>query len=387
MPKTSIRQTSPDQATALLEHQVDLLRQNPDLAELLPPIMLWGPPGVGKSSVVRSVAERAGIGFVDIRLSQREPVDLRGLPVPDHKRRVVDWLLAGEWPRDPDSQGILLFDEITAADRSLQVAAYELILDRRLGDLYRLPPGWLVVGAGNRAEDRAVAQTFSSALANRFCHLDIGPDLDDWIRWARRQNLHPDVIAFLRFRPACFFDMEGNVERGWPSPRSWARVARTISHGETLDPALLSLLVSGLIGEGAATEFFAFRSWAQQLPDIKGMLEGRVRIRIPRRIDQRYAFCSGLAHWLWQTSDEPASNAMQRRIGVFFNISGRLSSDFATLTLFDAMQGPDEETSDQRRLALFGHPAFNAWSQQHGTALEQHLNAQLLAATEARTDD
>ena len=135
---------TPDQASTLLGHQLTLMQQDPSLAELLPPVMLWGPPGVGKSSIVRELAAREGIGFIDIRLSQREPVDLRGLPVPDRERGVVDWLLAGEWPRDPDSRGILLFDELTAADRSLQVAAYELILDRRLGDLYRLPPGWLV---------------------------------------------------------------------------------------------------------------------------------------------------------------------------------------------------------------------------------------------------
>jgi len=156
---------TPAQAQQLLCHQVEQLASDPALAEQLPPLMLWGPPGVGKSSVVRQVAEQQNIDFIDIRLAQREPIDLRGLPVPDHERGVVDWLLAGEWPRDPNSRGILLFDELTAADRSLQVAAYELILDRRLGDLYRLPPGWLVVGAGNRSEDRAVAQIFSSALA------------------------------------------------------------------------------------------------------------------------------------------------------------------------------------------------------------------------------
>ncbi|WP_216601340.1 ATP-binding protein [Vreelandella azerica] len=209
---------TPDQTMTLLTHQVQQLAQDPSLAAHLPPLMLWGAPGVGKSTVVRQVTEQEGIGFIDIRLAQREPVDLRGLPVPDTERGVVDWLLAGEWPRDPESRGIVLFDELTAADRSLQVAAYELILDRRLGDLYRLPPGWLVVAAGNRSTDRAVAQTFSSALANRFCHLNLEPDLESWTRWARGQGLHPDVIAFLRFRPECFFSMEGEWSKAGPVP-------------------------------------------------------------------------------------------------------------------------------------------------------------------------
>ena len=123
---------------AQLEHLVKLqlraLRENPDIAMVLPPLMVWGAPGLGKSSILRQAAEKRGIGFIDVRLAQREPVDIRGLPVPGPDG--VKWLVASEWPRDPDSRGIILFDEITAVDRSLQVAAYEFILDRRLGELY-----------------------------------------------------------------------------------------------------------------------------------------------------------------------------------------------------------------------------------------------------------
>ncbi|AMD00389.1 ATP-binding protein [Halomonas chromatireducens] len=370
---------TPDQAITLLTHQLEQLHLQPEMAELLPPIMLWGPPGVGKSSVVRTVAERQDIEFIDIRLAQREPVDLRGLPVPDRERGVVDWLLAGEWPRDPESRGILLFDELTAADRSLQVAAYELILDRRLGDLYRLPPGWLVVGAGNRSEDRAVAQSFSSALANRFCHLSLAPDLESWSRWAAGEGLHPDVIAFLRFRPECFFDMEGSVEQGWPSPRSWARVAQSLAHGRALPAGVQALMIHGLVGQGAGTEFLAFREWALKLPDIPSMLAGKTPIQIPERADQRYAFCSGLAHALWKGLEIDAlhEEIAQKRLARFFEISQALSADFATLALMDAMQGDTEMLQQTRTLALLGHPAFDAWSRQHGAVFHEHLMAQM----------
>jgi len=370
---------TPDQAITLLAHQLEQLHQDPDSAERLPPLMLWGPPGVGKSSIVRSVAERLGVDFIDIRLAQREPVDLRGLPVPDRERGVVDWLLAGEWPRDPESRGILLFDELTAADRSLQVAAYELILDRRLGDLYRLPPGWLVVGAGNRSEDRAVAQTFSSALANRFCHLSLAPDLECWTRWAAGERLHPDVIAFLRFRPECFFDMEGGVEQGWPSPRSWTRVAESLTRGQALAAEVQALMVHGLVGQGAGTEFLAFREWALKLPDIPAMLAGKAPIQIPERADQRYAFCSGLAHALWKGLEEDAlhKERAQKRLARFFEISQALTADFATLALMDAMQGDTEALQQTRTLALLCHPGFDAWSQQHGTVFQEQLMAQM----------
>ena len=163
----------------LLKMQLEALAANPEMASALPPLMVWGAPGLGKSSILRDVAREFGIGFIDVRLAQREQVDIRGLPVsgPDG----VKWLVASGLPRDPNSRGIILFDEITAADRSLQVAAYEFILDRRLGELYKVPDGWYICAAGNRTEDRAVAATMSSALANRFLHVEMQEDVESWI--------------------------------------------------------------------------------------------------------------------------------------------------------------------------------------------------------------
>lgn len=362
------RYATPAQTHGILQHQLSLLGEQPELAHLLPPVMLWGPPGVGKSSIIRDVCEQAGVGFIDIRLSQREPVDLRGLPVPDGDS--VNWLISGEWPRDPNSRGIILFDEITAADRSLQVAAYELILDRRLGNLYSLPDGWLVVAAGNRAQDRAVAQTFSSALANRFCHLDVEADLDSWCQWASANQLHPDVIGFVRFRPECFFNMNGPIEQGWPSPRSWTRVASTLEHADHhLDENTISLIIQGLVGAPAATEFLAFRRWSKELPDIPAMLRGECPIAIPDRADQRFAFCSSLAHHLWKGPE----NQQQNRLTQFFKIGQALTSDFATLALLDATAVTGDSLQEQRAMDVFCHPDFEAWSKKHGKVFNQHM--------------
>jgi len=356
---------------AILAHQLELIDEDASLAHQLPPVMLWGPPGVGKSTIIRELCAREGIEFIDVRLSQREPVDLRGLPVP--KGDAVDWLLSSDWPRDPASRGIILFDEITAADRSLQVAAYELILDRSLGKLYSLPSGWRVVAAGNRGEDRAVAQTFSSALANRFCHLDVQADLESWCACPAARHLHPDVIAFVRFRPEAFFCMDGAVEQGWPSPRSWTRVARTLEHAQPrLDEYSLSLMIQGLVGAAAATEFLAFRRWATALPDIPAMLRGDCPIQVPERADQRFAFCSALAHHLW--SGPP--NQKEKRLERFFKISEALSSDFATLALLDAVASEDDAEREHRQQALLCHPAFEHWTQTHGPVFGRHLAAQ-----------
>lgn len=364
------------QTREILQHQLQLLWQQPDLASCLPPVMLWGPPGVGKSTVIRELCKELQIGFIDVRLAQREPVDLRGLPVPDGNQ--VRWLLSSEWPRNPDSKGIILFDELTAADRTLQVAAYEFILDRRLGELYRVPDGWLICAAGNRSEDRAVAMTFSSALANRFCHLELAPDLEEWVRWAASRTLDPLVSAFLRFRPQAFFSMSGNLERGWPSPRSWERVAHLLQHRQQLSWDALALMVHGLVGEGAATEFLGFARWAEQLPDIPALLRGELLFEPPERADQRFALCAALAYHLWRAKDAAEQQVFLEH---FFRIGLALSSDFATLAMMDAMEGQDEAEQMQRAEAIFCHPRFEAWSNLHGQVLARAQEACFTSST------
>ena len=358
---------TPTHLRSIVGHHVRALAADPTLALRLPPIMVWGPPGVGKSAVLREVAEEEGIGFIDIRLAQREPVDLRGLPVPDGD--VVRWLLSADWPRDPNSRGILLFDELTAADRSLQVAAYEILLDRRLGDLYRVPPGWLLMGAGNRAGDRAVATAMSSALANRFCHLDIEPDLDGWVAWANTRGLDPLVAGFLRFRPALFLDMTGPLDRGWPSPRSWERVAHelALARHTGMGASLLRLVLGGLVGAGPAEELIAFREMTEQI-DAAAILagappEGATEWPIPDRADQRYGLCAGLSWHLWRMEDRP------RAIGAFLEIGRRLPADFATMMLVDAVRDVDAD----RLLAMILHPAYAAWVGRHGSVLDRDL--------------
>ncbi|MDN7135373.1 ATP-binding protein [Pseudidiomarina terrestris] len=350
---------------AIITAQLQQLWAQPERADKVAPLMLWGAPGVGKSTIVRDLCQRQNIDFIDIRLAQREPVDLRGLPVPkdDH----VDWLLAGEWPRDPDSRGIILFDELSAADRTLQAAAYEIILDRRLGDLYRLPPGWLVLGAGNRMTDRAVAYSFSSALANRFCHLNLEPDVEQWCRWAQQQGLDPTVIGFLKFAPENFFNMEGSTEQGWPSPRSWERVAETIGQAERLglNAQQQRIIVNGLIGAGAAAAFFAYRETAEELPDVGAMLRGEIPVRVPRTNDAVYALCAAVTHYLWR-ADKRDYHA---RLQVLFSISSKLSSDFATMLMLDSLRDYEhggERLHEQRAERVFSHPGYTDWTAQHG---------------------
>ena len=296
-------------AQEILQHHLECLWDDPSNAGEIPPLMLWGPPGIGKSTIIRELTEELDIGFIDVRLAQREPVDIRGLPVPRDDREGVDWIIASEWPRESQEdfkpRGVILFDEITAADPSLQVAAYELILDRRLGKLYEVPDGWYIVAAGNRTKDGAVARAMSSALANRFCHLELRSDADSWVDWGWKNGIHPSVLGFIRFRPDLLFNMSGDRERGWPSPRTWARVSRVMKMSERtgLSNRALSHIIEGLIGVGAAIEFQGFVKWADKLPDIAAILKGDAKIVIPERTDQKFALVSAMVHHILEKSD------------------------------------------------------------------------------------
>ena len=344
----------------LLRRFLDALWSGDTAPDKLPPLMLWGAPGVGKSAVIRNLAQEYGVGFIDVRLVQREPVDIRGLPVPTDKG--VEWKVSAEWPRDPESKGIILFDELTAADRSLQVAAYEFILDRRLGELYKVPEGWYICAAGNRITDRAVATTMSSALANRFMHVELECDVDNWLAWASKNEIHPSVSGFIRFRPQMLFNQtDENLERGWPTPRSWERVSSVMKILPD-DADLIRSSVYGLVGNRAGIEFASFCKTIQNFNVKEMMLDPTREVIIPERADVCYLLCSSVAYFVWRGKTEAESAAL---LDGFFRISLELSSDFAALLMMDAINGGKHCGGAKK---LYGHHCFQQWQKKHGSA-------------------
>ena len=348
--------TSITKAKKILQHQLDILWDNPEKAEMVPPLMIWGPPGIGKSTFIRNLCKENGIGFIDVRLAQREPVDIRGLPVPRDDKQGIDWIVSSEWPRaedeDTPEKGIILFDEITAADSTLQVAAYEFILDRRLGQLYEVPDGWYIVAAGNRTGDAAVARTMSSALANRFCHLEVGANSASWLDWALINNIDPRVTGFIRYLPQKLFSMEGNKERGWPSPRSWERVAMEmeLADQKNLDQDLLQIIIEGLIGDAAALEFMGFLNWSGKIPDVERMLAKEIKVTIPKRSDQRHAMLSAIVHNIRQR-DKP-----EELLDGLFDIILKFPNDWAQLLYHDITLVMDKLGNDDFLEEMFDHP-------------------------------
>ena len=320
----------------IIKTSAENLINNPDLAGSLPAIMLRGAPGVGKSTIVRSVAKELGIGFIDVRLAQMERVDFAGLP--SVREGMTEWNVPSFWPRDVKSKGIILLDEITSAPSDCQVAAYSVVLDRRIPNSnYVLPNGWLIVAAGNRTCDRAVVKTMSSALANRFVHFEVEANSEDWVKWAIVNDINPAIIGFINYRPSHLLKMEGqNLEQGWPSPRSWERVSNVIKmfNGNI---ELLRKVVYGLIGNGVGLEFMEFYKMSAEFDSIlEVMLNDKAEFTLPDKNDKKYAVASAVIYHLWNGTDEKDTEA---RINGFYRILSKMPNDFGAMMIRSAMLG------------------------------------------------
>jgi len=256
------------------------------------PVMLWGAPGVGKSQIVAQVAAEENLPLIDIRLSQLEPTDLRGIPFRVDDR--VEWAIPSmlPHPKKHGLQGILFLDEITSAPPSVSAAAYQLILDRKLGE-YEVPQGWAIIAAGNRQGDRGVTYTMPAPLANRFSHYEVDVNLDDWVLWAYRRGIDDRVIGFLRFRPEMIFDFDtAQNPIAFPSPRSWEFAHRALKKFSDV-PDMLSGALQACVGPAAGVEMHAFIRHLDQLPDIDAILAGD-DVPVPEDLDLQYAVASAL---------------------------------------------------------------------------------------------
>lgn len=261
--------------TELKDYLARLLTQNLQIST-----MIWGPPGIGKSSIVGQLARDHDIDFVDVRLSQLAPTDLRGLPV------AVDgmskWYPPEFLPRD--GKGILFLDELNMAPPAMQGVAQQLILDRRVGS-YTVPNGWFVWAAGNRKEDRAAVFDMPAPLANRFLHLQVEPDFDSFKAYALETGVHEQIIAFLSFRPTLLHKFDPQ-QPAWCSPRSWVMASALHNAGLSVAPA---------IGVGAEAEFAAYIELYRTLPNLTPILEGNGdQVAFPTEPSTRYATAIGL---------------------------------------------------------------------------------------------
>lgn len=256
------------------------------------PVMIWGPPGVGKSEIVAGVAQQHDVPLIDIRLSQLEPSDLRGIPF--RTDNAVEWAVPRMLPNEKrhGKSGILFLDEITSATPAVSAAAYQLILDRCLGD-YQVPDEWVIFAAGNRQGDRGVTYSMPTPLANRFTHYSFDVNLDDWVAWAHQKNIDERIIAFLRFRPELLFDFDPALDPvAFPTPRSWEFAHHALKKFDAGSSILASAL-QACVGDAAGIEVNAFIENLDNLPDVEAIVNGE-KVAAPLSIDLQYALASSL---------------------------------------------------------------------------------------------
>jgi hypothetical protein len=260
--------------------------------------MLWGTRGVGKSSIVRQVAQHFGVPLVDLRLTTIEPVDLRGAIFADDTQAKTVWFPPEFLPTPDEPAGILFLDELTAADQRLQISAYSLILDRRVGN-YRLPDGWQVVAAGNASFHGAVSHDMGTALADRMFHLHVQTAIDAFLAHALDHDFAPEVMAYLKVRPDKLDDTAAQLANDHlvgASPRGWEDVSNVLRSG--LSEAGRRLFVQGRIGAANAAEFFGVLREIQAGVDVVRLLAARpgpeTVALLPRSLDGLYGMVYGL---------------------------------------------------------------------------------------------
>jgi hypothetical protein len=260
--------------------------------------MLWGTRGVGKSSIVRQVAAHFGIPLVDLRLTTIEPVDIRGAIYADETLAKTVWFPPEFLPTPDQREGLLFLDELTAADQRLQISAYSLILDRRVGN-YHLPDGWQVVAAGNASFHGAISHDMGTALADRMFHFNVQTAIDAFLGHAMSQDFAPEVMAYLKIRPDKLDDTQTQLAGDHligASPRGWEDISNVLKSG--ISDGAKKLFVQGRIGAANAAEFFGVLREIQAGTDVVRLLAARpgpdTAALLPKSLDGLYGMIYGL---------------------------------------------------------------------------------------------
>jgi len=267
---------------------------------------IWGEPGVGKSMCVQQFAKDNNMKLEDIRLTQMDAPDLRGLQWVDEANGVTKSYRPEFFPVE-DIPGIIFLDELTAAEPRMQATSYQLVLDRRIGP-HILPTKWMVIGAGNSPEDGAISYKMGSALSDRFIHIHVEANAQDWISWATENSIHPTVLSFIRVKPQFLTTVEGQAKTNQliaPSPRSWARVSDVLQ--AVSDKACSSILINGIVGDSAAIQFTHTMEEIAELPSMADLLNQRDPKLAVKMVPMKVACLYGLAYSMAsyvQTADQ-----------------------------------------------------------------------------------
>lgn len=332
----------------------------------VPAVMLWGPPGVGKSQGVKQIAARLEkstgkkCNVTDVRLLLFNPIDLRGIPTANEDKTLAVWLRPQIFDMDPsdDVVNILFLDEISAAPQSVQAAAYQITLDRKVGE-HKLPNNCIVIAAGNRVTDKSVASKMPKALANRMLHIETQVNAGAWHDWAIANGINEKVIGFIAFKPDYLMHFDASTDDlAFPTPRAWEMVSNLMNN---LDAEIGEMmpLISGIVGTGAAIEFKTWTNVYNGLPDLEKIFDGTEK-SVPKSPDVLYALLSAMAKYAYEHKTE------MKRIANSIVYADKMPPDFSTVLMKDYMNIEPDYVKK-----LIGIPEFEKWLRTKGTLLNK----------------
>jgi hypothetical protein len=292
------------------------------------PIFLWGSPGIGKSDLIQQIVDSGELGnayMIDMRLALMEPTDLRGYPFRNPETNTMEWAPAADLPTEHLASQydtiVLFMDELNSAPPSVQAAAYQLVLNNKIGQ-YSLPSNVVIVAAGNKETDRGVTFRMPSPLANRFRHINMDVNFEDWSIWATDHKVHQDVIGYLTYAKADLFDFDPKTSsQAFATPRSWSFVSE-ILNTEGFDTASdyeQKAEIAGAIGEGMAIKFCEHRKYASKLPNPEDVLNGNVKKLDIKEKSAQYSFAIGLCYELADLYNQGDEKLFDKGVDYFFD--------------------------------------------------------------------
>ena len=291
--------------------------------------MVWGAPGIGKSELIKQVADALGITCKDERIATLDPVDLRGVPSVENGYTLFNIpTLLPKVDRDGEF-GIFFLDELSSAQPAMQNAAYQLTLDRRIGD-YVLPDGWSIVAAGNDTQHKSNVHRQSKALSNRFGHYELEVNNDEFLEHALQTGWDEDILAFIKYKPDLLHDMEIDGH-AFPTPRSWSFVNR---HKPFMTPHNEFNKIKAFVGEGPAIEFNNFMKIIRELPTIDEILASPKTAKLPEKLDSVHA-----------TTSLILKNVDVKNFSTLMNYIDRIPEEFQAMFVNEAIKR-DEDIAD-----------------------------------------
>lgn len=332
-----------------------------------PSVMLWGAPGVGKSQAVRQIAKEIELQtgkkavVTDVRLLLFNPIDLRGIPTSNADKTLAVWLKPQIFQMDESEKivNVLFLDEISAAPQSVQAAAYQITLDRVVGE-HKLPDNCIVIAAGNRITDKSVAYKMPKALANRLLHIDVEGSFRSWKKWAIGSGINKKVLGFLSFQTKYLMSFDtSRDDLAFSTPRSWEMVSNILNNVSD-DVENVYHLIAGLVGEDTAIEFRSWNRVYDDLPKIEDIFAGK-DCKIPTNLDSIYALCSSMVAYAREHKKEMGKIANSIRY------ADRLPPDFSVMLLKDYMA--IEKGYKEKLLKI---PEFSRWLASKGRLLNDN---------------